>query len=269
MILVDGVAQSQVDATDRGLHYGDGLFETLAVFEGKIRCWADHWRRLKEGCQRLGLHCPEQALLEREVFELSEGAPRKVVKILLTRGSGPRGYRIPDKDATRRILTANDWPDYPPQHAQEGVRVRLCQTRLGHNPALAGLKHCNRLEQVLARQEWQDEAEEGLMLDVDGHIIEGTMSNVFLVFNDSLMTPDVSRCGVAGVTRQRIINRAPELGIPVEVARITLNQLHDAQALFLCNTLIGLWPVRFFDDRNYPLSDLLPTLRTIDGLEPS
>lgn len=267
MILVDGVAQSQVDATDRGLHYGDGLFETLAVFEGKIRCWEDHWRRLSEGCQRLGLHCPERALLEREVFELSEGAPRKTVKILLTRGSGPRGYRIPEKDTTRRILTANDWPDYPPQHAQEGVRVRLCQTRLGHNPALAGLKHCNRLEQVLARQEWQDEAEEGLMLDVNGNVIEGTMSNVFLVFNDSLMTPDVSRCGVAGVTRQRIIDRSPELGIPVEVAKVTLNQLHDAQALFLCNTLIGLWPVRFFDGRNYPLSDLLPTLRTIDGLE--
>lgn len=267
MILVDGVAQPQVDATDRGLHYGDGLFETLAVFEGKIRCWEDHWKRLSEGCQQLGLHCPEQALLEREVFELSEGAPRKVVKILLTRGSGPRGYRIPEKGTTRRILIANDWPDYPPQHAREGVRVRLCQTRLGHNPALAGLKHCNRLEQVLARQEWQDEAEEGLMLDVDGNVIEGTMSNVFLVFNDALMTPDVSRCGVAGVTRQRIIDRSPELGIPVEITEITLEQLHDAQALFLCNTLIGLWPVRFFDGRNYPLSDLLPALRTIDGLE--
>ncbi|MCY3853600.1 MAG: aminodeoxychorismate lyase [Gammaproteobacteria bacterium] len=267
MILVDGVAQSQVDATDRGLHYGDGLFETLAVFEGKIRCWADHWRRLNEGCQQLGLHCPEQALLEREVYELSEGAPRKVVKILLTRGSGPRGYRIPEKGTTRRILTASDWPGYPPQHAREGVRARLCQTRLGHNPALAGLKHCNRLEQVLARQEWQDEAEEGLMLDVDGNVIEGTMSNVFLVFNDALMTPDVSRCGVAGVTRQRIIDRSPELGIPVEITEITLERLHDAQALFLCNTLIGLWPVRFFDGRNYPLSDLLPALRTIDGLE--
>lgn len=267
MILVDGVAQYQVDATDRGLHYGDGLFETLAVFKGKIRCWTDHWRRLNEGCQQLGLHCPEQALLEREVFELSESAPRKVVKILLTRGSGPRGYRIPEKGTTRRILTADDWPDYPSQHAREGVRVRLCQTRLGHNPALAGLKHCNRLEQVLARLEWQDEAEEGLMLDMDGNVIEGTMSNVFLVFNDVLMTPDVSRCGVAGVTRQRIIDRSPELGIPVEITEVTLKQLHDAQGLFLCNTLIGLWPVRFFDGRDYPLSDLLPALRTIDGLE--
>ena len=266
MILVDGVAQSKVDATDRGLHYGDGLFETLAVFDGKIRCWEDHWRRLHEGCQRLGLHCPEQALLEREASELSGGVPRKVVKILLTRGSGPRGYRIPEKSTTRRIITASDWPDTPSQHAREGVRVRLCQTRLGHNPVLAGLKHCNRLEQVLARQEWQDEAEEGLMRDVDGNVIEGTMSNVFLAYNGALVTPDVSQCGIAGVTRQRIIDHAPGLGIPVDITKVTLEQVREAQALLLCNTLIGLWPVRTFEDRDYPLSGLLPKLRMIDGL---
>lgn len=267
MILVDGVAQPQIDARDRSLHYGDGLFETLAVFAGKIRCWEDHWRRLNEGCERLGLSCPDQALLEREVFNLSKNAKRKAVKILLTRGSGPRGYRIQPEAIPRRILIADDWPDYPPQHAQEGIRVRLCQTRLGHNPALAGLKHCNRLEQVLARKEWRDEVEEGLMLDVDGNVIEGTMSNVFLVINDALLTPDLSRCGIAGVTRQRIIDHAPGLGIPVEVTQITLKQLRDAQALFLCNTLIGLWPIRLFDDRTYPLATLLPALRTIEGLE--
>ena len=269
MILVDGVAQSQVDATDRSLHYGDGLFETLAVFAGKIRCWEDHWRRLSEGCQRLGLPCPDRALLEHEVSDLSKNADRKVVKILLTRGSGPRGYRIQPEAVSRRILIANDWPNHPPQHAQEGVRVRLCQTRLGHNPTLAGLKHCNRLEQVLARQEWQEEVEEGLMLDLDGNLIEGTMSNVFLVRGNTLVTPDLSQCGVAGVTRQRIIDRSPGLGVPVETSKVTLEQVHEADALFLCNTLIGLWPVRSFEGRDYPLPDLLSTLRTIDGLEVS
>ena len=267
MILVDGVAQPQVDAMDRGLHYGDGLFETLAVFAGKIRCWTDHWQRLSEGCQRLGLACPEQGLLEREIFELSKDARRKVVKILLTRGSGPRGYRPPSKSIPRRILIASDWPDYPPQYARAGVRVRLCRTRLGHNPALAGLKHCGRLEQVLARQEWQDEAEEGLMLDLDGNVIEGTMSNVFLVRGNTLVTPDLSQCGVAGVTRQRIISRSPGLGIPVEISEVTLDQVREAGALFLCNTLIGLWPVRTFEGCEYPASSLLQTLRTIDGLE--
>ena len=267
MILVDGVAQAQVDAMDRSLHYGDGLFETLAVFAGRIRCWEDHWQRLSGGCRRLGLSCPDRGLLEREVLELSEGADRRVVKVLLTRGSGPRGYRTPPEAIPRRILIASDWPDHPPQHAREGVRVRLCRARLGHNPALAGLKHCNRLEQVLARREWQDEAEEGLMLDLDGNLIEGTMSNVFLVRGGALVTPDLSRCGVAGVTRQRIIDRSPDLGIPVEVSEVTLAQARGAEALFLCNTLIGLWPVRAFEGREYPVSGLLPALRTIDGLE--
>lgn len=267
MILVDGVAQPQVDAMDRGLHYGDGLFETLAVFSGEIRCWDDHWRRLSEGCRKLGLQCPERALLEQEVYESCGGTSRKVVKILLTRGSGPRGYRVPPKTSTRRILVASDWPEYPSRHVQEGVRVRLCYTRLGHNPTLAGIKHCNRLEQVLARQEWQDEAEEGLMLDLDGNVIEGTMSNVFLVKGDTLVTPDLARCGVAGVTRQRIIEQAPGLGVPVEVSDIKLEQVHEAQGIFLCSTVIGLWPVRFFEKRDYPLPGLLPALRTIEGLE--
>ena len=267
MILVDGVAQAQVDVMDRGLHYGDGLFETLAVFAGKVRCWEDHWRRLSEGCQRLGLTCPDQGLLENEIFELCKDARRKVVKVLLTRGSGPRGYQAPSEATPRRILVASDWPDHPPQYAQDGVRVRLCQTRLGHNAALAGLKHCNRLEQVLARREWQDEVEEGLMLDLEGYVIEGTMSNVFLVRGDTLVTPDLNRCGVAGVTRQRIIDRSPELGIPVEVSRVTLEQVREGEAMFLCNTLIGLWPIRIFEDREYPISGMLQTLRTIDGLE--
>ncbi len=267
MVLVDGVARSQVDALDRGLHYGDGLFETLAVFAGEIRCWEDHWRRLAEGCRRLGFPCPKRDVLEREVRELGNVADRKVIKILLTRGSGPRGYRSPSRVVPRRILIASDWPDYPPRYAREGVRARLCQTRLGHNPTLAGLKHCNRLEQVLARQEWQDEAEEGLMLDVDGNLVEGTMSNLFLARGRALVTPDLSRCGVAGVTRRRILDQAPGLGIPVEVSEITLERAREAEAMFLCNTLIGLWPVRSFAGREYPVSDLLPVLRAIEGLE--
>ena len=267
MILVDGVARIHVDAMDRGLHYGDGLFETLAVFAGKIHCWGEHWRRLSEGCRRLGLSCPERGLLEREVSDLSEEAPRKVVKILLTRGSGPRGYRVPPEVTPRRILIPSDWPDYPPQYAREGVRVRLCQVRLAHNPTLAGLKHCNRLEQVLARQEWKDEVEEGLMMDLDGNLIEGTMSNVFLLFGNTLVTPDLSRCGVAGVTRQRIIDQAPGLGLSVEISEVAMERAREADALFLCNTLIGLWPVRTFEGRDYPPSRLPPTLRMIDGLE--
>ena len=268
MILIDGVAQSHVDAWDRGLHYGDGLFETLAVISGKVRCWGDHWRRLEEGCRRLGLRCPARALLEKEIFDLAKEVRHQVVKLILTRGSGPRGYRCPTPEVpARRVLIVSNWPQYPQEWAGNGVRVRLCQTRLGHNPALAGLKHCNRLEQVLARREWQDEAQEGLMRDAEGNVIEGTMSNLFLVCGDKLVTPGLSRCGVAGVTRQRIIDQAPGRGIQVDIADVGLERVREAQGLLLCNTLIGLWPVRSFEGQNYPLPDILPALRTIEGLE--
>ena len=251
---------------DRGLHYGDGLFETLAVTNGRVRCWKDHWQRLQEGCSRVGIRCPDQELIKQEIAALSQGVARQVIKVLLTRGSAPRGYRVDPNAAPRRILLASAWPEYPSQWARDGVRVRLCQTRLGHNPSLAGIKHCNRMEQVLARSEWRDEVEEGLMQDLDGNIIEGTMSNVFLVRGGTLVTPDLERCGVAGVTRQRILRQAPTLGIPVEVTQVGIEEVRCAEGLFLCNTLIGVWPVRVFEEQDYPVPSLLETLRTIEGL---
>ncbi len=267
MILVDGAAQGEVDAADRGLHYGDGLFETLAVVDGRIRHWTRHLGRLESGCRRLGLECPEASLLEREVLQLSGGCARRVVKIIVTRGAGTRGYRPPQPARSRRILLASDWPDHPRQWAREGVRIRLCQMRLGHNPLLAGIKHCNRLEQVLARSEWGDEFEEGLMLDEHGRAIEGTMSNLFVVQDGALTTPDLSRCGVAGVMRQVILDQAPGQGIPTEVAEVGLEQVRQADGLLLCNALIGIWPVRTFEERQYPVPRLLDALRCIDGLE--
>lgn len=267
MILVDGVAQAEIDATDRGLHYGDGLFETLAVLEARIRHWPQHLERLQSGCRRLGLDCPPPALLEQEIRQLSDGHARRVVKIIVTRGGGPRGYRPPQPARSRRILLADAWPEHPASWAREGVRVRLCQTRLGHNPSLAGLKHCNRLEQVLARQEWNDEAEEGLMQDERGHVIEGTMSNLFLVRDGALATPDLSGCGVAGVVRRIILDEAPRRGIPAAIEDMGLEQVRQADGLLLCNSLIGIWPVCAFEGRRYPVPALLDVLRGIEGLE--
>ena len=267
MILVNGTAQSVVDTMDRGVHYGDGLFETMAMINGRVRCWEGHWQRLRKGCERLAIPCPDRVLVEQEIAMASQDEARQVVKLLLTRGSSSRGYRAPPDITPRRILMTSSWPEYASRWARDGVRVRLCQTRLGHNPALAGIKHCNRLEQILARREWQNEVEEGLMQDTAGNIIEGTMSNIFLIHDERLVTPRLDRCGVAGVTRERIIARAPGLGIAVREVQVTLEQVRQASGLFLCSTLLGLCPVRKFEDRDYPISPLLTTLRTIEGLE--
>lgn len=267
MALIDGQVAAAVAADDRGLHFGDGLFETLAVRDGRPRFWKRHWRRLGAGCERLGLECPPEATARSEIERLAAGRERLVVKLILTRGSGPRGYRAPDAPRTRRILLASAWPEHPPAHAREGVALRLCRTRLGRNPALAGLKHCNRLEQVLARREWGEEAAEGLMLDTEGEVIEGTMSNVFLLAGGALRTPRLDRCGVAGVVRELILERAPELGLEAREERLELGDVRAADGLFLCNAVIGLWPVRRFGERAYPVPDAVARLRTLLDLE--
>jgi 4-amino-4-deoxychorismate lyase len=212
--LVNGEAIDQVPVSDRGLQYGDGLFETIAVNDGHPVYWDAHLARLAEGCQRLGMHMPSPDLLEKEVLSVVPRHGRSVLKILVTRGTGGRGYQPPEPSAPRRIVMSFDWPEYPDIYYTEGVQLRLCKTQLGCQPQLAGLKHLNRLENVLARQEWQDPAiAEGLMSDTEGRIIEGTMSNLFLVRDGALHTPILNHCGVRGIMRNRIIELAAEVGI--------------------------------------------------------
>ncbi len=251
-ILINGEAGDRIDVLDRGLQYGDGLFETLRVRAGRPCLWAAHLARLRRGCERLGIAMPAEARLRDEAGRLCAGLDDGVLKIVLTRGPGGRGYRPPRDARPTRLLAVFPAPDYPPQYAQAGVAARLCDTRLGLNPALAGLKHLNRLEQVLARAEWDEPGiAEGLMLDIEGNVIEGTMSNLFMVRAGRLCTPGLSRCGVAGVMRARVMAEAGAQGIPVEEGRIGLRDLAAADELFLTNSVIGVWPVRRLDGRDY------------------
>lgn len=244
MHLINGQRTESIDARDRGLHYGDGLFETLAVRAGAPLLWERHMQRLMHGCARLGLPAPDVALLHRETTHVCANAARGVLKIILTRGVGGRGYRCAASTPTR-ILTLHPWPDYPDAFKQQGIKVRICATRLGMNPALAGVKHLNRLEQVLARNEWDDaDVPEGLMLDGAGRVIEGTLSNVFAVRDGALLTPDLSQCGVAGVMRALILEQAAAWGIETRVTQFGVEELTAMHEVFVCNSLIGVWPVR-------------------------
>jgi 4-amino-4-deoxychorismate lyase len=251
MILINGVATDRVDALDRGLHYGDGLFETLAVRAGLPLLWQRHMQRLTAGCERLGIPSPDESLLEQEAAQLCAGVAQGVLKIIVTRGTGGRGYRPPPAPQPTRVVALYPWPDYPP--ATQGIMLRVCATRLAQNPALAGMKHLNRLEQVLARNEWDDPAiVEGVMLDSVGRVISGTMSNLFLVKAGALFTPDVTQCGVAGVMRGLILDVAARLGMTARIGAITLNDVLEADEVFVCNSLVGLWPVRQLAGRRYP-----------------
>jgi 4-amino-4-deoxychorismate lyase len=259
--LINGEPQEQVSVRDRGFQYGDGLFETLAVTQGKPIFWKRHMRRLRHGAERLGLTPPPESLLRREADQLCMNHERAVLKIIITRGASSRGY-VPVVGATpTRVLSLSPWPDYPAAYAQQGVAVRFCRMTLSRNRFLAGIKHLNRLEQVLARAEWQDNYQEGLMQDTDGHVVEGTMSNVFAVSKGTLLTPDVSQCGVEGVMRGVVIECAAAASIPCRVTDIRRQDILDADEIFLTNSLIGLWPVRMLEGQNFSVGHITRQLQ--------
>lgn len=255
--LVDGVPEQRLPVTDRGLSFGDGLFETLLVRDGRPCQWRRHWDRLDQGCRRLGLPPPREAVLTDEARELLRGVDSGVLKVLVTRGVGGRGYAAPTDARPRRILLLFPAPDYPPEWQGRGVAVRICSTPATHNPALAGLKHLNRLDSVLARAEWSEtEIAEGLMAGPEGDIVGGTMSNLFLWDGSRLLTPKVDRCGIAGTVRALTMELAANRGIPCLEARLSLTDLLTGRGLFLTSSLLGVWPVRRLDRRAYDPGEL-------------
>lgn len=241
---VNGVIGARLSPLDRGFAYGDGLFETCRVTAGVIPLWTWHLERLQHGCARLMIPLDgdqlDQYLAQLlAAAEIAEG----VLKIIISRGEGTRGYRPAEKISPTYCLIFS--PSVIDNGNENGIAVRVCQQRLGANPVLAGIKHLNRLENVLARAEWSDEhVAEGLLLDEEENLIEATASNVFIVRSGELLTPDLSRNGVTGVMRRIIIEQlAPALRVPVRIENIAFADLYAAQEIFLCNSVFGIWPV--------------------------
>ena len=247
---IDGQPATAVNLQNRGLAYGDGLFETIAVRAGRPSLLARHLDRLALGCQRLAIEA-DIPLIRDELLRFSCQVGEGVVKLIVTRGDSQRGYAPAAGAAARRILQAGPPPAYPSVNAEQGVSLFACTTRLAEQPLLAGLKHLNRLEQVLARAEWQTaEHAEGLMRDSHGRLVEGVYSNLFLVHDGVLSTADLSRCGVAGVMRAALLERAPQEGIETKVRDLDLADLERADEVFVCNSVYGIWPVRAYTELN-------------------
>jgi 4-amino-4-deoxychorismate lyase len=245
MILINGAASNSLAAADRGLAYGDGVFRTLLMRGGRPRAWHHHFRKLEHDCGALAIPCPAKKLLEDDLSVLAEREPDCAVKIVITRGPGQRGYAVPDPLEPTRLVMSFPLPQYPEQFLHSGIKARICSLRLGFQPALAGIKHLNRLENVLARNEWNDvDIAEGLLLDEEENAIGGTMTNLFIVENGALATPNLSRCGVAGVTRERIFAHAAKHGIVCRVDQIPIDRVLQADEAFVVNSLIGVWQIR-------------------------
>ena len=253
LTLVDGVPADQVPADDRGLAYGDGLFETLRVSSGRAMLLDLHLQRLERGAVQLRLPV-EPGLIESEICAVASRLGEGVLKLTVTRGSGPRGYRIPTEASSRRIIQTGPLPAGVTSRQRDGVSLYVCQTRLAMQPMLAGVKHLNRLEQVLGRSEWDDDDfAEGLMCDGDGNLVEGTMSNLFLRIGGGWVTPDLTRCGIAGVLREHLLRVLREAGEVVTIRRVPADELGRCTEIFCCNSIIGIWPVISAAGHHWPI----------------
>jgi 4-amino-4-deoxychorismate lyase len=246
--LVNGAPLATVGVSDRGLHYGDGVFETMICSGGRARWFDRHWQRLMLGCQRLHMTGPDLATIRAEIEALAGGAEPCIVKLIVTRGPAlARGYQPTGKEQPTRILLRYPWSAPP-----TSLRLGFSAVSLGENAALAGIKHLNRLEQVLARQQAGGSLDEVVMRSQSGLPTCGSMSNLFVCEAGMLLTPDLNRCGVAGVMRSLVIDAAHALGLELQIAALDAARLRAAPGLFMTNVRWGLKTVREFEGRTMP-----------------
>ena len=239
--LINGEPIDLINSQDRGLQYGDGLFETMLVRNGVVCFLSRHLRRLQHGCNILGIDKTNIKQLSTTLQQQAANNEQAVIKVIVTAGNSARGYKRSSDSQFNTIIKVSAMPE-----ADNGrcIKAMLCTTRLARQPSLAGIKHLNRLEQVLARNEWDDESiQEGLLLDTDNWLIEGTMSNIFLAKDGQLKTPDLSQCGVAGIMRSVVIDLAQAAGIVVNISQISEAELKTADEIFMTNSLFEVRPV--------------------------
>ena len=251
LVQIDGQAGAGIDVLDRGLHYGDGLFETIACRAGCARFVDLHLQRLAEGCARLGIHYQNFPALAAQIRTVAALQPACIIKLILTRGSATaRGYAAQGDEVARTVLLQYRWPAEEPNCWELGIAARSAHGRLGDNPALAGLKHLNRLEQILIRGEWTDpQIHEALVFSSSGWLVSGTMSNVFLVRDGRIMTPAITTAGVRGVMRRVVMGEAQRRGLEVSEMALDAAAVEKCEEIFVTNARIGIWPVRALDGR--------------------
>ncbi len=259
--MVDGELSANVAPDDRGLAYGHGLFETMRLSTGAIPLQDRHLARLVRDAERLHLPVDRVAVnadIERFIAHLKRaGITDGVVKLIITAGSGGRGYRTPKTLAARCILQYSALPNDLAALARTGARLYECEYRLPDNTTLAGIKHLNRLDQILARNEWQDNYDDGLMLDQKNLLVETTCANVFVRMGDEWLTPRLERAGIDGILRAFILNHlAPSNNLKVRECDLQIEDVVRCSEWFLCNSVRGIVPIIDLSGfRQWPVGD--------------
>lgn len=262
IVFINGEPLNSVSALDRGFNYGDGVFETIRVVNNKPTLWSYHRARLINGAQRLKITV-DIDLVEKELLQACDVQAQSVIKLIITRGVGGRGYMPAHDMQASRVISVYELPVHPSAFYDEGIELHVCDMRIGSNSVLAGLKHLNRLEQVMASVEMIDSTcTEGLLLDERGRVIEGIRTNFFIIINNIMITPDLSRSGIEGVMRQFILDEAAGAHhIKHEIGFIDMDMITEASEVFVCNSVNGIWPVNKIGNLSFGVGSITRLLQ--------
>lgn len=237
--------QQQLSRGDRSHLYGDGCFTTCKVTQGRIELWPLHLQRLQQSCERLQIAGVDWTELQQQISAVVMGHHDEVFKILISAGVGGRGYGRDPNGAAQVFLSWHPLPIHYQNWQRAGIRLHTSSVRLARQPLLAGIKHLNRLEQVLIKNELANiDADDALVLDDQGFIIESSAANLLCYHNGQWMTPSLVECGVEGVMRNHLLRVSEALGQTIAVQPLPLSQLNQDSQLFLCNSLMGVVPAR-------------------------
>jgi len=271
--LINGIESDYLTINDRSIHYGDGLFETILCNNDKLYYWSQHFQRLQASAEQLKIACPPEQVLLDDIAKLldknkpetksaikpgPESAAACAIKIIVSRGAGERGYQFSKNTAASRfVLLSALEADHSSllSHQLLSGELFICKQQVSINENLAGLKHLNRLENVMARNEWNDKTKnniiDGLMKNANQHVIEGTMSNLFAIKDRQLFTPELGLSGVKGIMREIIIDLAGKSNIKTSLINLTMDDLTAMDELFISNSLIGMKAVTKLGDSLY------------------
>jgi len=248
VILIDGKKQSKASIFNRNTQFGDGLFETCLVENKKLLFWSNHFERMKLGCDRLKISMIDETLWLSDIkkaFSLMK-IDNCIVKLVLSRGESLRGYSYKDNIRPIRITIVSELKK---NNQDKGFSLEFCNSGYNSNPKLAGIKHCNRLEQVIARAGIK--VDDGIMLDENENVVSVTQGNIFCVQGNRLITPNLDKCGIEGTRRAVILKIAVDLGFDINIKNLSVAELLRSDEVFISNSIQGVGPVNQIEDFVY------------------
>ena len=257
---VNGKINNEISIVDRAFNYGDGIFTTAKISHGRIEFLARHIERLTVSCKKLNIAFTQQDNLFSEITAVAGSYKNAVLKIVITAGQGGRGYSRMGVSNSNVVISIHDVPEHYAIWQEQGIQLGIANCQLGLNPMLKGLKHLNRLEQVLIRAELDQRSEDDLVVtNINNQVIEASAANLFWFKANHLFTPNLDESGVFGIIRQQII----ELRSDLHIVKAEINELDDATAIFICNCVMGVIPVKNYKGRSLALEPVLKIQRDL------